>query len=165
VYNFFIFYDPNVSNSNQPVFPVPVFLIHKAVAVCQYILPGFAVTTPSGEFDPFSTSKSVSRSSTNLAVIVAAILYPAVIAIALVDSCARVIVNVSVEIPVTRTISALAAVGGVLGGQTVALNGVAGNKVPVPAATTKDVPLVVGEGAVATVDCAKFFLPSINLCN
>lgn len=47
-----------------------------------------------------------------------------------VPSCVRVIVNVSVEIAVTRTISAFELVGCDPAGHTVALNGGAGNFAP-----------------------------------
>ncbi len=62
------------------------------------------------------------------------------------------IVSVSVDIAVTLTISALKDVGCTPVGQIVALKGGVGKRVPVPAATTKEVPLVAGEGAVAIVE-------------
>ena len=74
---------------------------------------------------------------------------------AVVLSCTRLIVSVSVLMPVTRTISALAGVGRASTGQTDALKGGAGKRVPWPLATTSDVPELAGEGAVATVDTAK----------
>jgi len=87
-----------------------------------------------------------------LAVIVLAICHPAAIERAVVPSCARVIVSVSPVTFVTRTISEIEAVGVELLGQSVALNGTAGNKEPCPAVTTKLVPLVAGVGAVTTVE-------------
>lgn len=75
-------------------------------------------------------------------------------------SCARVIVSVSVDIPVTRTISAFVVDGSSPAGQIVALNGTAGNNDPCPAVTTRDVPDDAGEGAVATVPTAKFLWAS-----
>jgi hypothetical protein len=56
---------------------------------------------------------------------------------------------------VTRTISLFAGVGSVAAGQMVALNGTAGNLVPWPAVTTREVPEVAGDGAVATRLTAK----------
>ena len=50
---------------------------------------------------------------------------------------------------VTRTISALAVVGEVPAGQTVALNGTVGSTVPL--ATVRAVPVVAGIGASETV--------------
>jgi hypothetical protein len=79
---------------------------------------------------------------------------------ALEPSCVRVIVSVSVATAVTRTISAFAAVGCVLVGQTVALNGAAGNLDPSPGATVNDVPEFAGDGAVATVEYARFLWAS-----
>jgi hypothetical protein len=61
---------------------------------------------------------------------------------------------------VTRTISAFAGVGKTDPGHTVALKGTAGNRVPSPAVTTSDVPDAAGEGAVATVETAKFLCVS-----
>lgn len=80
--------------------------------------------------------------------------------LALVPSWVLVMVNVSVEILVTRTISALVESGWAPAGQTVALKGTAGNNVPVPDDTTSDVPDAAGLGAVATVDMAKFLCAS-----
>jgi hypothetical protein len=53
-------------------------------------------------------------------------------------------------------ISALTVLGWEPAGQTVALNGVGGNLVPSPDCTIKEVPELAGEGAVATVEKAKF---------
>jgi hypothetical protein len=61
-------------------------------------------------------------------------------------------VRVSPTIPVTRMISALDARGLVAVGQTVQLNGGSGKRSPCPLATTNEVPLVAGDGAVATVE-------------
>jgi hypothetical protein len=47
-------------------------------------------------------------------------------------------------------------VGSVSTGHTVALNGASGNLVPCPEATTRAVPDAAGDGAVATVEYAKF---------
>lgn len=80
--------------------------------------------------------------------------------LALEPSWARVIVNVSVATAVTLTTSAFADVGCALAGHTVALNGAAGNLAPSPAATTSDVPDDAGDGAVATVEYAKFLWAS-----
>jgi hypothetical protein len=79
---------------------------------------------------------------------------------AVVLSWALTIVNVSVEIPVTLTISAFDEVGEFPEpeGYSTALNGGVGKLAPVPAATTKLVPEVAGDGAVATVDTEKFFV-------
>lgn len=82
--------------------------------------------------------------------IVAAIWSPTMIDRALEPSWARVIVRVSPTMAVTRTISALVVRGCVLIGQTVALNGVAGKRVPWPPVTIRDVPELAGLGAVAT---------------
>jgi hypothetical protein len=57
---------------------------------------------------------------------------------------------------VTRTTSALDAIGMTPAGHTVALNGVAGQSAPPPTASVSDVPLAAGEGAVKTVEYAKF---------
>lgn len=70
--------------------------------------------------------------------------------LAWVPSWARVMVRVSVEMAVTRTISELVLVGWVLAGQMVALKGTVGKRVPCPLVTTKEVPVWAGEGAVAT---------------
>jgi hypothetical protein len=102
------------------------------------------------------------RSVNVLTVMVAAIWSPMMTVLAEELSWARVIVNVSVEIAVTRTISAFAVVGCVLAGQIVALNGVAGNFVPSAAVTTRLVPDDAGDGAVATRDEAKFLWASAN---
>jgi hypothetical protein len=67
-----------------------------------------------------------------------------------------VIVNVSVEINVTLTISAFAVVGCAPAGQIVALKGTAGNFAPSAAVTTRLVPDDAGDGAVATRLYAKF---------
>lgn len=69
-------------------------------------------------------------------------------------------VNVSVDIAVTRTISALVVSGCTPAGQMVALNGTVGKMVPCPAVTTSDVPDVAGEGAVATWLYEKFLCAS-----
>lgn len=61
---------------------------------------------------------------------------------------------------VTRTISAFAAVGAVPAGQMTALKGTAGNSAPPAAVTTREVPVVAGEGAVATSETAKFLCAS-----
>ena len=98
----------------------------------------------------FSTSVSV------LAVIAASIAYEVVTDFALVPSCARVIVNASVDMAVTRTISAFEAVGSELAGYKTALNGTDGNLLPSPLVTCNEVPDVAGEGAVATRLAAKF---------
>src|SRR5262252_7329690 len=79
---------------------------------------------------------------------------------ALDPSCARASVSVSVEIAVQRAISAFVASGITPMGQTVTLNGGVGNFAPSPAATTSDVPLAAGDGAVATVEYAKFLCAS-----
>jgi hypothetical protein len=71
-------------------------------------------------------------------------------------SWARTIVNESVACAVTRTISALVESGCAPAGQIVALKGTAGKRAPSPEATTSDVPEVAGDGAVATVEYAKF---------
>src|SRR5215831_1240722 len=75
---------------------------------------------------------------------------------AVLPSCALTIVKVSVALPVTRTISALAVVGVAPVAQTVALKGGNGNSAPCPEPTVKLVPDVAGEGAVATAPIAKF---------
>jgi hypothetical protein len=67
-----------------------------------------------------------------------------------------VIVNVSDDRAVTRTISAFDGSGRAVAGHTVALNGAAGNREPSPDATTNDVPDEAGDGAVATELIAKF---------
>jgi hypothetical protein len=95
-----------------------------------------------------------------LTVIVAAIESPAMIDRALVLSCVLVIVRTSPTISVTRTISALPGSGSAFTGQTVALNGVAGNRVAVPVATVREVPDAAGDGATATVVYAKFLCAS-----
>ena len=59
-------------------------------------------------------------------------------------------------ISVTKTISALVIKGSVFAGHTVAENGGVGNIAPSPLATIKNVPLVAGTGAVATVEYARF---------
>jgi hypothetical protein len=82
----------------------------------------------------------------------AAIWSPTKIPLEFDPSWARVIVKVSVEIAVTLTISALNEVGWAFDGQTVALKGGVGNKVPWPDATTKEVPDTAGDGAVAIVE-------------
>ena len=87
---------------------------------------------------------------------VAAIWSPTMIDLADEPSCVRAIVNVSVEIIVTLTISAFVEFDCTPVGHTVALNGGVGNLVPCPAATTSVVPEVAGDGAVATEDKAKF---------
>jgi hypothetical protein len=89
-------------------------------------------------------------------VIVAAIWSPITTVRADVPSWVRVIVNVSVETFVTRTISAFVVEGCAPIGQIVALNGTAGNFVPVAAVTTRLVPDEAGDGAVATNETAKF---------
>ena len=81
---------------------------------------------------------------------------PTAIALALVPSWVRVIVRVSVERAVTRTISELVRVSTVPGGPTVALNETAGIDAPSPAATINEVPDVAGLGAVATVVSIRF---------
>src|SRR2546426_2553414 len=81
-------------------------------------------------------------------------------ALAVVPSCVLVIVNVSPEIAVTRTISALVVNGWSPTGHTVTLNGGVGNFVPSPVWTTNDVPVSAGDGAVATVEYAKFLCAS-----
>lgn len=87
-----------------------------------------------------------------LTVSVLAIWSPMITVLAEELSCALVIVKVSVDTPVTRTISELLVVGLAPVGQTVQLNGGVGKVVPVPAETIKLVPLVAGDGAVATVE-------------
>lgn len=99
---------------------------------------------------PHSTSVSV------FAVTVAAIWSPTITVRALLPSCARVMVNVSVLMAVTLTTSALVLRGWVLAGHTVALKGTGGKSAPCAAVTTRLVPLVAGEGAVATALYAKF---------
>jgi len=111
------------------------------VVVASVRFPPSRVIAPTG-----TASASVSV----LAVTVAAIWSPTITVRALVLSCALVIVSVSVEMAVTRTISAVVLSGFAAVGQMVALNGTAGNKAPCPAVTTSDVPLAAGEGAVAT---------------
>lgn len=78
------------------------------------------------------------------------------IVLAIEFSWALSIVKVSVAIAVTLIISAFVVIGFAPAIQTVALKGGVGNKAPSPAATTKEVPEVAGEGAVATVETAKF---------
>lgn len=78
-------------------------------------------------------------------------------------SWVRVIVRTSPVMFVTRTISAFVGKGNAPSGQTVALNGVAGNLVPCPLCTVRLVPLAAGLGAVATVEYAKFLWLS-NAC-
>jgi hypothetical protein len=89
-----------------------------------------------------------------LTVIVFAIWSPTRIERALVPSCARTMVNVVPTMAVTRMISALAFVGDADAGQTVQLKGAAGNVAA--DATSKDVPVVAGDGATATVEYARF---------
>ena len=113
-------------------------------------------TVPADICPPSALSTTLSTSVTVLAVMVAAIWSPTMTVRAEVLSCIRVMVKVSVLIFVTLTISAFAVVGCTPVGQIVALNGTAGNFVPSPAVTTRDVPLVAGEGAVATSEYAKF---------
>ena len=60
--------------------------------------------------------------------------------------------KVSVETVVTLIISEFAVVGWAPAGQTVALKGTAGNLLPSPEATTNEVPVSAGDGAVATVE-------------
>lgn len=69
----------------------------------------------------------------------------------------------SVEMFVTRTISAFVESGCDPVGHTTALNGTEGNFVPSPDATVSDVPEVAGDGAVATVEYAKFLWASDRL--
>jgi hypothetical protein len=69
-------------------------------------------------------------------------------------------VSVSVDRFVTRTISQVDGVHAAPDAPIVALNGVAGNRDPVPPVTTRDVPDVAGLGAVATVVVAKFLCAS-----
>jgi hypothetical protein len=92
---------------------------------------------------------------------VSAIWSPTTTVRALVPSVALVIVNVSVEMAVTRTISAFVVVGCVETGQMVALNEpLDGNLAPSPDWTTSDVPDVAGDGAVRTVLYPKFLCGS-----
>jgi hypothetical protein len=102
-----------------------------------------------------------SMSVSSFAVSVAAIWSPTTTVRARVTiSVARVMVSVSVEMPVTRTISVLAGEGTEPAGQIVALNGGVGNRDPCPAVTTREVPEVAGDGAVATVEMARFLCGS-----
>ena len=82
----------------------------------------------------------------------ASMIHPSPIEHAAEPSCARTIVNVSVEIPVTRTTSRNPGIdeGGIQPGTTTALNGTAGNSAPSPALTVNVVPLVAGDGGVTT---------------
>lgn len=109
---------------------------------------------------PAAAPTAPSISVSDFAVMVAAIWSPIMIDRAEVASCERVIVSVSDEMFVTRTISAFDVVGCELAGHTVALKGVAGNFDPSPDATTSDVPDEAGDGAVATVEYAKFLWAS-----
>lgn len=106
----------------------------------------------------FSTSVIV------FAVILAAIRSPTTTGRADDDSCARVIVSVSVDRAVTLIISAFDGSGLELAGHTVALNGTAGNRAPSAAATTSDVPELAGLGAVATELIARFACASTRYC-
>lgn len=103
-----------------------------------------------------------SASTKVLFVTVLAIWSPTITVRADVLSADRTIVNVSVDIAVTVTISEFVGPGTVFIGQIVALNGTAGNRVPVPAVTTKDVPDAAGLGAVDTKLYAKFLCASAN---
>ena len=87
----------------------------------------------------------------------ASMIHPSPIEHAAEPSCARTIVNVSVEIPVTRTTSRNPGIdeGGIQPGMATALNGVAGKSAPSPALTVNVVPLVAGDGAVTTALTAK----------
>jgi len=69
---------------------------------------------------------AVSRSVIVLAVIVRATCHPDAMSLAVVPSCALVIVKVEPTMFVTRTISALSSVGAQQNGQIVTLNGTAG---------------------------------------
>lgn len=108
----------------------------------------FPATSDIAPVEPFSAvtpGKYCSKSSMTLAVIVTAIVSPTTIVLAVLPSCSRTMVNVSAVMFVTRTIS-----GEPLSPVTVQLNGTAGNNAPSDAVTTKLVPVVAGEGAVAT---------------
>lgn len=81
---------------------------------------------------------------------------PTVTAIADEPSCARTIVNTSLDTFVHRATSAFKVDGAVFAGHNTTLNGAAGNFEPSPDATVNEVPDVAGDGAVATVENAKF---------
>lgn len=87
---------------------------------------------------------------------VLAMFQPGAIALAVVPSCARVIVSVVPLMFVTRTISALAYVGLTPAGYTVALNGVAGNSDTRLAVTVNVVPDNAGDGPITTWANARF---------
>ena len=79
-------------------------------------------------------------------------------------SCVRSIVNTSPDTFITRTISAFVLNGRTLGGQTVQLKGVGeGKNAPCPVATVNVVPDGAGNGAIATVEYAKFLWASIGV--
>lgn len=123
-------------------------------------VPPLNVPVPADALEPVGIfnllfAKNASISVKVLVVIVLAIWSPTTMVRALLLSCVRTIVNVSVEIFVTRTTSALALVGLELVGHTTALKGGVGKSTPNPVVTTKEVPLVAGEGAVATRAYAK----------
>lgn len=98
------------------------------------------------------STKPVSISVIVLALMTAAIWSPATIERAVELSWALVIVNVSVDLTVTLTISAFKVEGCSPAGQTTALKEAAGNLAPSPLWTTKEVPVVGGTGAVNIVE-------------
>jgi hypothetical protein len=69
-----------------------------------------------------------------------------------VFSCARMTSTVSPVRLITRTISALAGKAADPVGQTMQLNGGVGKLTPLPAESTKVVPVLGGFGAVATTE-------------
>ena len=109
-----------------------------------------------------NTCTSGTREATHAAVGARTTSQPVATVRAVVDYCARVIVNVSDVRAVTRTISAtpLDDSGAVPDGIRVTLYAPAvagsGNFAPSPVVTTNDVPDVAGDGAVAMREAAKF---------
>lgn len=138
----------SVTLKEPPLVPV---IWPPPVTDTRFKLPMLTVPVNDGDASGAFKASEVSISVRVLTVIVAAIWSPVTTVRALDDSCVRVIVSVSVEMAVTRTISALLDKGLTPVGQIVALKGGVGNLAPSPEATTSDVPDVAGEGAVATV--------------